>query len=262
MSKKITNRIFCYKKLFLIVNILSIISCNSNHLPEVVKYFPNSKIIQSKGYYFNDTPVGTLTTFDSLGNISTIEQYDSMGLLYGRYVSFMSNGDTDQIRYYKMDKLNGITTSYKNNKITESAFFLNDKQVGNSYFYDSLGKCNFYNFLDFNGDGIIADDYEKDSFHSHRIFFLDSVISKEDKNDSSQWQIAFLISKPPNSSTDLFIEQLMDSVKPINKKYINIEEEYFIYTIKFPKNSELKITGNQTTQENKHKTLIQIWKPK
>src|SRR5665647_1604237 len=97
--------------LFICIVVLTILSCQDNNKLNkdlTIKYYPNSKNMESAGYYYKDKPVGIFKNYDSSGKLQIIEHYDSSGILNGKFISFTTMGDTDQIGFYKDGKLDSI----------------------------------------------------------------------------------------------------------------------------------------------------------
>ena len=81
---------------------------------------------------------------------------------------------------YINGKEQGFATFFSmQGKVVAKAFYFNDTQVGDVYYFDSLGKISSYRFKDFRGKSLIQIDYNGDrniSLENRQSLFLDSFI--------------------------------------------------------------------------------------
>lgn len=214
------------------------------------EYYASGKL-KTRGWYINDTiPIDTIFTFYESGKILAKEVYDSIGSAV-KSISYFENGIVHKDINYKNGLANGFFYVFRESGNLESmGFFVNDKQIGDTYYYSSTGNhIRAYSFFDWEERPINLLKYDsltgtilKDM---RQVIFIDTVeYSKGNLNNSNQGflscNVQIVISNPPKCRSTVKVDYLstngilMKSDSVVNKPYYFKKENIAdsLFTIK------------------------------
>lgn len=204
-----------YFLFFILIISLIFYNCSSKTKSKLIKKYFDSGKLKSYGKYINDTiPIDTVINFYENGNMSSIMVYDAFGHPKGESIFYHENGKIFQIIKYE----NGLAQDFSyefgySGKLKSKIFFLNDYQLGDSYYYDTLnGNILAYNFYDFSGHNLNFTQFDSLGRVIKNIqqrIFIDSINACNDsldKMDEHFFNVRIVISNPPKCRTDIIIK--------------------------------------------------------
>jgi antitoxin component YwqK of YwqJK toxin-antitoxin module len=222
--------------------------------------------LEITGWYIDDTvPVDTIRWFYANGNIASIEIRDDSGHLNGPVKLYYESGEFYQLSNYINDSLEGVMYKYyKNGKRLAKFFFLNNKPIGDSYWYDDDGNISLYHFIDFYGHtrNVIKWDSLGNMINNQRQrVFYDSVRSyKEVGNKDKEYSdyVRVIISNPPKYRTVVRIDYisrngvLMQRDSAVGVPYYFRKDRFMdtLGTIEFSGIQYDSLTGKRLLQTN------------
>ena len=106
-----------------------------------IDYFANGKISKEANYNQNGILEGDYKQYHKNGSIFMIGKYDHKGRRTNTWKYYTEKGKLLTIKNYLFDKLNGYFEDYSyRGKIREKGHYLNNRKVGEWYYYDKYGK--------------------------------------------------------------------------------------------------------------------------
>lgn len=137
--------------LFVILYTFLLYSCSNDTQKKryKTKYYSSGRV-ETMGWYVQDTiPVDTLYTFYESGKILARDIYDNIGNAV-KSISYFENCNIHKIIDYENGLANGFFCTYfASGGIASRAFFVNDLQIGDTYYYSQGGTVvKAYSFFD------------------------------------------------------------------------------------------------------------------
>lgn len=245
-----SKRWFCFSIVFILIFSLS--CSNDGKFKLIKKYYPNGKI-KSYGYYTKDTvPVDTIYSLYENGNFASKEVYDSFGHPRGQSIFFHKNGKVSKIVNYDKGITQGFYYEFNQLGMLKSKiFFIDDNQVGDSYYYNDTGHITAYNFYDFLGNNlnfISFDSNGKNIKNIRQRIFIDSVLAYNgdtDKKDEHSYDIRLVISNPPKCKNSLNIQYISKKQFLIRSDSITPEPLFYRRQKLNDSTASIKINGSQ-----------------
>ena len=207
--------------------------------------YPSGKL-KSCGYYVNDSiAIDTTTYFYENGNNS--------GYLNGVTKFYYENGVIERIMNYKEDSLQEFSYKYMQNGLPYSKiFYLDDKQVGDCYwYYSNIAKIRKYGFYDLEGHNrnLVTYDSTGNIIEDLRpIIFIDSIKTYSDsldKKNYGSYDILLIISNPPKCRTSITIDYFSKEGVLIRRDSI-VNKHYYFNRQKFSDSiSNIKYVSSQ-----------------
>jgi hypothetical protein len=231
------------------------------------KYYPSGKL-KSYGYYIQDSiPVDTIFTLYEDGKISAKEVYDSIGNAVIS-VSYFESGIVSQEINYQQGLANGFLYDFfKTGFLKQKSFYVNDIQVGDTYYYSANGVIDTYGFYEWKERNINLVKYDSVTGMSikdmRQTIYLDSVKVARNTVDKAQnyfCDIILVISNPPKCRSTVRIDYLTKNGFAIKSDTITGQPFYFtqnttfpdsLFAIKFTASQYDSLTGDSYEQWNR-----------
>jgi hypothetical protein len=179
-------------------------------------YYASGKLKDEGWYIYDSIPVDSIFRYYENGNIRSIERRDDSGYSAGITSFYFENGGLESLESFSNGVKQGFNTRfYRTGGISEKTFWLNDKPVGDAYFYDSTtGNIYTYKYFDFVGNTINLIKYdsstEKITKDIRQVIYMDSIVEVDKKEDNikgyKRFDIMVVVSNPPKCKTNVTIE--------------------------------------------------------
>ncbi|HMK05851.1 MAG TPA: hypothetical protein VK489_16735 [Ferruginibacter sp.] len=256
MKKSIT--LYCC---FIIACAITICSCNKKEKQALKESYPSGKLKKSGWVNKDNMPVDTMFYYFENGNPERIEVRDDSGRLNGVSKTFYENGIINQEISYVNNAIEGFIASYKENgRLSGRIHRVQERQLGDAYWFDETGKIYQYDFFGFGDDKRNYIKYDGAGNITEKIapyIFMDSLSIYTPVNSEQQvYEVTLLLSNAPKTRTSVVINYLAKDSTVIKQDSITgkpyyIKKETFskdVYNIRFNGRQYDSLTGKTLLQ--------------
>lgn len=189
------------------------------------------------------------------------DEYYTNGIKSGPRICYYPSGFKQQTSPYLNGKIQGWLFDFDSSGgLSQKAFFLDRKQVGDNFFYHPSGNIGQYYFLDFDAIAKVSIFYNENGYpidsvgtlvYYDSLYYNDTIRYGNRYADSAY--IGILLSHPPYMSTSIYINEC-DSLNTIfNVDKLDSTLPYIYFVRKIPHElTKMQIIGKQYDSISHH----------